>query len=194
VCSGAEIVPRGAARGLGEIQLAVLAGRGVNEHLARWSRRFVNPWKVEGPETIEEVPDARNRIFRAFRDRSDLPWLLMMDDDCVPVAETEELLETQADIAGPRIFARTGREAHQHCLSAACIKISRRAVEAIREPWFRFSRRGGCECSWFFNRAYQTGFRPVRAGLIGHRFPVVVLPGDDGPVFRFDSEIRGGQV
>lgn len=176
------------------IQLAVLDGHGINEHLARWSRRFENPWRCKGAESKEGIPEARNRIFRAFRDKSDLPWLLMMDDDCVPVSGTDALLRSEADIASPRVVAKPGHEAHPHGLSAACIKVSRRAICAIPEPWFGFSRRGGCECSWFFNRACQSGFRSVRAGLIGHRFPVVVLPGGDDPVFKFDSEIRGGQV
>ena len=115
----------------------------------------------------------------------------MMDDDSVPLAETEPLLQSKADIAGPRVVGRTGREAHPHCLSAACVKIHRKAVEAIPEPWFRYARKGGCECSWFFHRAYRAGFRPEKVGLIGHRFPVTVLP---GPVFKLDSEIRRGEV
>jgi len=176
------------------IQLAVLDGHVINEHLARWSQSFPNRWRVDGSPDRKGIPDAKNRIFRAFRDRSDLPWLLMMDDDCVPVPETEALLAHLRTSAGPRIIAITGQEAHGHCLSAACVKISREAIERIPEPWFRWPDRGGCSCSWFFNQAYQAGYRPAHTGIIGHRFPVVVLPGKDGPVFRFDSEIRGAQV
>jgi len=171
-----------------DIQLAILTARGVNGHLRRWGQRFPHVWLCRGSDSREGIPEARNAIFRRFRDDCGLPWLLMMDDDSVPVAQSEPLLDCREDIAGPHVVARTGREAHAHCLSAACVKISRRAVVEIRDPWFRYSRRPrGCECSWFFHRAYRAGFRPVHVGVIGHRFPVVVLP---GPVFKFDSEIR----
>jgi hypothetical protein len=35
----------------------------------------------------------------------------------------------------------------------------------------------------------KAGFRPEKVGLVGHRFPVVVLPGAGRPLFRFDAEI-----
>jgi len=114
----------------------------------------------------------------------------MMDDDSVPLAETEPLLRCAADVAGVHVAGRSGKEAHPHCLSAACLKLSRHAVETIPQPWFGYPK-GGCECSWFFGRAYRAGFRPAKVGLIGHRFPVTVLP---GPVFKLDREIRRGEM
>jgi len=176
------------------VQLAILAGRGVNPHLARWAARFEHCKRFAGSADPGGVPAARNRIFQWFRDECRLPWLLMMDDDCVPVAGTERLLSCAEPIAAARVWARTGRQAHPHTISVACLKVHRQAVERIRPPWFRFGRGpGACECVWFFGRACRAGFRPVQAGLVGHRFPVTVLPpehGDGGPRFLFDAELR----
>ena len=179
-----------------EIQLAILVrlGSRPNRHLRRWARRF-DHWRTwDGAETPAGIPDARNALVRWFLGECDLPWLLMMDQDTVPLAETEPLLRSEAPIAGPRIWGRTGQEAHPHGLSAACLKVRRRVLEAIEPPWFRYvPRKGQCECQYFVNRARRAGFRPHKVGLVGHRFPVVVLPGADGPVFRFDSEISHGR-
>ena len=181
---------RCALRDLSDIQLAILDGHGINEHLARWSRRFVNPWRLAGPERREGIPEARNRIFRGFRDGSQLTWLLMCDDDCVPVERTEALLKCQDDLAAPHIIAKTGTEAHPRGLTAACMKVHRCVVEAIPEPWFTWPKRG-CECQTFAMKAREAGFLLSHVGAMGHRFPVVVIPGHKGPEFKFDCELRG---
>lgn len=189
-----------------EIQLVVLAGREtVNPHLARWARRFDHARTFLGSELPDLLACRRNHLLRWFRDECppSAAWLLMMDDDCVPVAGTDELLRSPADVASARVWARTGREAHAHTLSVACLKLSRRAVEAIRPPWFRFTLAPDgtaermCECQYFWLKAQRAGLCPVRAGVVGHRFPVTVLPpADDGgrPRFLFDSEVADAQV
>ena len=165
------------------IQLAVLGE--PNEHLSRWAKGFLCRWQCAPAPSRAGIPEARNAIFRRFLAESELPWLWMLDSDCVPVAATDQLLRCQADIAGAHVVGRSGREAHPHCLSVACLKVSRVAVEKISRPWFRYVRRTRtCECSWFFDRAVRAGFRPVKMGVVGHRFPVTVFP---GPEFRFDS-------
>jgi hypothetical protein len=182
------------------IQLAILAGRGtVNPHLRRWAERFDHCRVFHGWDLPDHLACRRNRIFQWFRDEcpQDVPWLLMMDDDSVPVAQTDDLLRCPAEIASARVWARTGGEAHAHTASVACLKISRRAIAAIPPPWFRFTfsadgtRVEMCECLYFWRKSHRAGLTPVQAGAVGHRFPVVVLP---GPVFRFDSEIEHGQV
>jgi hypothetical protein len=192
-----------------EIQLVVLAGREtVNPHLRRWAERFDHARTLLGSELPDLLACRRNLVLRWFRDESppQAAWLLMMDDDCVPVAETDELLRCRADVASARVWARTGAEAHPHALSAACLKLSRAAVAAIRPPWFRFTLAPDgtaeqmCECRYFWLKAQRAGFRSVRAGVVGHRFPVTVLPPADAaaeggrPRFLFDSEVADGQV
>jgi hypothetical protein len=174
------------------IQLAILVKPGCrpNRHLRRWSDRFDHRRQWPGSSDRQGIPAARNDLLAWFRDESGLPWLLMVDHDVVPLPETQRLLASDAPIAGPRIWAKTGAEAHPHGLSAACLKIHRRVVAALRAPWFRYRpRKGQCECAYFIGKARAAGFRPEKVGLVGHRFPVVVCPGENGPAFKFDSEI-----
>jgi len=177
---------------LHDVQLAVLVGRGCNRFLRRWAERFDHRRFFHGSDLPDMLACRRNRIFRWFRDSCELPWLLMVDDDVVPVAETEALLACPADVAAARCVARTGHVAHEHTASAACVKISRRAVAAVRPPWFRFTLSDDgaaqrmCECQYFWRKFHRAGLTPVVAGAVGHRFPVTVLP---GPEFRFDEEL-----
>jgi hypothetical protein len=178
-----------------DIQLAVLAGRGVNPHLRRWAERFQHVRVFRGSDLPDLLACRRNRILLWFRDQCRLPWLLLLDDDVVPVEQTDELLACAADVATARCMARTGREAHAHTASAACIKISRRALSAVPPPWFRFTlstdgmRQLMCECQYFWRKFHRAGLTPATAGAVGHRFPVVVLP---GPEFRFDEQVAAG--
>jgi len=183
-----------------DIQLAILAGRGVNPHLRRWACRFDHCRVFAGSDLPDLLACRRNAIFKWFRDEcpEELAWLLMMDDDIVPVAETENLLLCDADVVAARAWARTGREAHSHTVSVSSLKVHRRAVRSVEPPWFRFTlsrdgtRREMCECQYFWRKFHRAGFTPVQAGAVGHRFPVTVLP---GPAFRFDSELQhAGQV
>lgn len=175
-----------------DIQLAILAGREVNPHLRRWAQRFPHTRVFQGSDLPDLLACRRNRILQWFRDECDLPWLLMCDDDIVPVAQTADLLACGTDVAAARCAARGGRDAHGHTAGAACLKISRRALQAVPPPWFRFTlsqdgtRQLMCECQYFWRKFCRAGFTPVTAGAAGHRFPVVVLP---GPEFRLDQEI-----
>jgi len=179
--------------------LAVVAGRGtVNPLLRRWAERFERRRVFYGSDLRDHVACRRNTIVKWFRDEAPpaAAWLLMVDDDVVPFARTDELLRCPAEVAAARVWARTGREAHPHGISAACVKISRKAARAIPPPWFRFvfspdgTREVLCECRYFWRKCHAAGFTPVQAGIAGHRFPVTVLPEPDGPAFRFDGEVE----
>ncbi len=174
-----------------DIQFAVLAGRGINPLLGRWLAG-VRAWRAfPGASARRRIPGARNRICRWFIEECDLPWLAMLDDDMVVLGRTDPLWRSPAMVASARAVARTGRRAHPHTgLSAACLKVHRRALEAIAPPWFAWPPGGGCECAYFFARAVAAGLRPEVAGEVGHRFPVVVLPGNDGPRFHFEHEVH----
>jgi hypothetical protein len=192
-----------------EIQLVILAGREtVNPHLRRWADRFDHARTFFGSELPDLLACRRNVVVRWFRDECppSAAWLLMLDDDCVPVAETDELLRCPADVSAARVWARTGQESHAHTLSAACLKLSRRAVAAIDPPWFRFTLAPDgmaeqmCECRYFWLKAQRAGLRPVQAGVVGHRFPVTVLPPPAGAGqgerarFLFDCEVADAQM
>jgi len=172
-----------------DIQFAILRGRpAVNRHLRRFGQSVAYYREFPGSATWQGIFAVRNGIFRWFLDECTLPWLVMLDDDIVLTAESEPFLASQADVTGPRVVGATdGQEVHPHTLSAAAVKLSRPAVAALGECW-RPPADGGCGCSNLFSACLRAGFKPAKAGIVGHRVPVTVLP---GPKFVLDSNVRG---
>lgn len=179
-----------------DIQLVIIEGRGMNRFLRTWSGRFDHREVLSVSDLPDHVAAHRNRVFAWFRDKCDRPWLLTMDDDVVPVPETDEVLRSEADVAAARGWGRTGAEMHPgpQEFSMACVKVHRRVVEGLQPPWFQFVftpdgvRQEMCECQYFAKKVREAGFRIEKVGKIGHRFPVTVLPGDGEPEFLFDDE------
>lgn len=173
--------------------LIILAGKECNQYLATWSARFIHKRIVNVPYP-DHIAVRRNLAFKWFRDQCTDPWLIMLDDDIVPVDGTEEFIRAQGDIVGARAWSRKGHESHPMSFSMAAVKIHRRVIEQIPPPWFQFTfnedgtRLTQCECAYFWRRASEAGFDVIRAGKVGHRFPVTVVPGDDGPEFLFDKQ------
>jgi len=142
----------------------------------------------------------RNVIVQWFLKETKLPWLVMLDDDMIPVVDTQALLQSPADITGCHVIGRGGSHVHGHNdghIGAGAMKISRHALETIRKPWFRIvDAQDGlsiaqCECGFFCEKARRFGFHPVKAGRIGHRVPVILLPSENDPtksVLKFDSD------
>ena len=172
-----------------DIQFAVLKGRPtVNRHLRRFGESVAHYREFPGSATWQGIFAVRNGIFRWFLDECTLPSLVMLDDDIVLTAESQPFLASQADATGPRVVgAADGQEVHPHTLSAAAVKLSRGAVEALGECWQPPADRS-CGCPVLFNACVRAGLMPAKAGAVGHRVPVTVFP---GPVFVLDADVRG---
>ena len=192
---------------LGEIEVFVLAGRGVNPVLAGWLELLFEPGQVHVFDPAREIPDqlsdkpietvcaARNEMVRRFLAREApeaqkaqeaRPWLLMLDDDVYPVAATTEMLTSDLPVAACHIWGKRANESHTPdglvCLSA--VKIARAVLEEMDPPYFDFTADGNalieCECMRFSDKAEQLGFAPTKVGRIGHCTPFVAtaLDGD----------------
>ena len=172
------------------IQFVVIEGRGATRLLAEWLAGADHCRYWPGAKDRKKLPAVRNDVFRWFLEECGSPWLVMLDDDMVVLPETLALFECDGPVAGPRAWAKGGTEAHPHTLGASSLKVHRTAVAAIKPPWFRWPRTGGCECAYFFDKACRAGLRLRKVGAIGHRFPVTVVPGPRGARFLFDSEVR----
>lgn len=188
------------------IQVVVFDGRGVNLMLADWLGNFPHvdrAGSIAGSVVPDTVASWRNRAIRWFLEHTELPDVLMLDDDMVPVHGTDALLRSDADVAAARYIRKDGHEVHADDGEGGCgcMKISRNALEKIDPPWFAFefsddgSRVTSCECGYFSRKARRAGFHPVKAGVIGHVVPVVVVPAEsEGSSCRmkFLPEFRRG--
>jgi len=184
-----------------DVQLIIFEGRGANKHLLRWSKSFPHRWRARPPTRVRDyVALWRNQQVREFLARTTLGWVWLIDDDMVPVPDTSLLLESESDVACCRCWSRTGTEAHpaEAEVSAACLLVSRHALEAVGPPWFQvvLSADGTglakCECTYFAERMRAAGFTPAKLGRVGHIVPLVVLPGqgrEDPFLVKFPKDL-----
>ena len=195
-----------------DIAVVVLAGRPVTPALMDWLGTFppenVRPCYPFGSlGGAEMLAVWRNSIVCDFLDNRSLPYLMMVDADAWPTSESDGIVHAHGDICGVHAVGRHGHRAHAGDgeVGAHCIRISRRALEAIAacdafDPdrgWFAFPtiNRGtgiaNCEDGYFCRLARQAGFHPIKVAPMGHLVPVVVSPGDgpDAVNFHFPAQL-----
>jgi hypothetical protein len=170
------------------VQLVVFDWRGpLIPPLARWAAGFPRPWFLSqfGDEQRRPLPNQRNFVWRQFLHLDTAAdWLLMVDDDQVPVPETEALFEQQYPhaVVGARYFGKCGFEVHQAdgFVGGGCMMVHRLAAEMIGDDPFTLGPDDPCDCLPFCRRAQAAGFWPKKVGAIGHRCVVDVLPAEKG--------------
>ena len=163
--------------------------RGVNRHLRVWLEtmpcvKYASDICVHTFGGLDLLALWRNRIAEWFLEKTDKPWLLMLDDDIIPMESMRKLLDCEADVAACHFFSRGGGEGHDAdgIVSMASLKVSRRALQRIKQPWFKFTfndnhtKLAGCECAWFCKQAKAAGFHPLKVGLIAHAMKVALIP------------------
>jgi len=172
-----------------EIQVVVFDFRGVRRHLRSWLDTMPHVKRAsdicpEDKGAMYLLAMRRNIVAKWFLEKSSLPWLLMINDNVIPLESVDELLACEADVAGAHFFSRRGGEGHDvdGSVATACVKISRRAFERIPPPYFRYeynddhTERLQCECGWFCKQAIAAGFYPVKAGVVAHMIEVALIP------------------
>lgn len=178
-----------------DIQVVVLDNRAVNPYLLHWLERFKHvrlTSKVCPGEfnSLDMVACKRNRAIKWFLNETKLPWLLMLDDDIIPLdgladsPDTWPLIESDKDVTSARFVAKRGNEAHGRPgdVAMAAAKMSRAALKRIKPPWTQFAfnedgtDRVSCECDYFAAKAKEAGFFPVKAGAVGHIVQACVVP------------------
>ena len=169
----------------------VLNHRGTNPLLRRWLTQFPQVMLASHFCSFagrDLLACWRNQIVEHFLTLENADWLIMCDDDVIPIiGETEKLLECEADVSACRYFARYGVEAHpeEGEIGLHIAKISRKALEKIKPPWFAFemnekgTAQRTCECDYFCKKAKEAGFYPVKAGIAGHLIEVYAIPTDN---------------
>ncbi|HUX03081.1 MAG TPA: hypothetical protein VMY35_19140 [Phycisphaerae bacterium] len=185
-----------------EMQVVVFEWRGANAILSKWLAGFPRVRRMRreaGYQATDCLAAWRNQAVKWFLKETDKAWLLMLDDDIVPLKETGVLLACEADIAGCHFFSKNGCEGHGEDghISMAASKLSRRALQTIAPPWFAFGFNADgtemvqCECDYFTAKARAAGFHPVKAGLVGHIVPAVMIPGEEGKAkLKFLSQLE----
>lgn len=178
-----------------DVQVVVFDTRPLNGWLQQWLERFKHVWFTSklDPETFggkDFLVAKRNRAIKRFLSETKLPWLLMLDDDIIPLdgladcPDTWPLVECDKDVASARFVSKKGNEAHgrKGNVAMAAVKISRTALKRIKPPWMHFTfnedetQKVHCECDYFAAKARDAGFFPAKVGAVGHITTAVVIP------------------
>ena len=189
-----------------DIQIVPVDFRGVNRHLRRWLGKMPHVKYASDICThtfrgIDLLGVWRTLIAEWFLKETDKGWLITFDDDVIPCEATGKLLDCRADVAACHFFARSGFEGHGNdgSVSMAALKVSRRVLERIERPWFKFhfnphhTKMEMCECEHFCSQARKAGFHPVKAGLVYHAMKVAIIPPaseDDSCRMQFLHELK----
>ena len=149
-------------------------------HVARASQ-------IIGDRRDGRIDEYRNLVARWFLDHTSLPRLAMVDDDSVPVGETEELFHAEGWVLGANFIDRKGVQNHPadgeigFCMAL----IDRRVFARLPDDPFSLAPGDGCECGAFCRRCREAGMWVRKAGVVGHALTLHVVPDGPGVKVRF---------
>jgi len=144
---------------------------------------------------------ARNQTINRFM-REAVPkgatHLLMIDNDMVPIIDTNKIISYTGDLGYCEYAGHGGSRGHRARFGAACFKVSAELLGRMSPPYFSVGVNdncdmlNACECTWFEQNAIQAGATPDQAGIIGHEMNAVFFPDDTkrtGFSFMFPEDI-----
>lgn len=177
--------------------IIVFDGKGINPILKEWLKGRDVKYASEFGSAFPSIAIWRNRAVKWFLE-TDFEEVLFIDDDMVPIKETEPFFDNPAPIVGAHYLTPHGHDSHMGEGNVACgfLKISREVLEKIEPPWFDYPLKDDgtapevCECAYFVQQAFKAGFHPVKAGLVGHIVEAVVIPSQEGGKCQFEF-LRG---
>lgn len=169
------------------IQTIIMSrGGSCNRYLLEWLQANDLPWRFGSQEY--GIACARNQNCNQFL-REDVPQgkthLLMIDDDMVPLPETDMILRIPTSLAYCGYLDRGASKGHvgHDDFGAACMLVSSDTLLRMKgPPWFvmqydtSHARRTDCECNHFRRLAASAGITPVMVGVVGHLQSCVLVP------------------
>jgi hypothetical protein len=174
------------------IQVVIFDGRPrpVAEELTLFLSDFphrIKASEIIGVRTDKRIDRYRNEVAAWFLSVTDWPFLLMVDDDAVPVKETAELFKADGWVLGADFISRRGERAHYEDggIGFCMALIDRRALERLPKEPFSLDPGDGCECGAFCRRCREAGMWPRKAGKVGHALTLYVTPEGPGCKIRF---------
>ena len=152
--------------------------------------------KADWIMTPYSVGMGRNSSVVEFLRAGNEPFLLQLDDDIVPLPETEPIIGTDEPLAYCTFPPRKSLPGIVQEIQPGCMRISREILEAMTPPWFEpvLDETGSIqrfnEAHKLIVKAREMGFEPVRVGWAGHLAEVVAAYRDGRTAFAWPHEVR----
>ena len=167
------------------IQIVIVShDRAANKLLGRWlARNEITDWRYSSRDY--DVGEVRNQAVTRFL-REDVPkgkrYLLLMDDDMVPVDSTDAILSAEGPLvfcgsAGP--FGTRGHYGDGDFGENFC-RMYAGLLQRMKYPYFKTHYENGvrvhCDGHAFNAQAKGLGFDSQMIGLVGHQQTCILLP------------------
>lgn len=121
-------------------------------------------------------------------------YLLFLDDDMVPLAETMPILHEDGDLVYCAYPNARGGIDHfgDGTLCCGCLRISSNLLGKLHPPYFRTGHSGdimqytGCDCRYLNERAAEMEVKSRMVGLVGHlqKLVLTIAPESRGKMWR----------
>lgn len=167
------------------IQIVVVShDRPINKLLGRWLAKLgITDWRYSSRDY--DVGEVRNQAVTRFL-REDVKrgkkYLLLLDDDMVPVASTHAILSA----LGPIVFCGSagpfGTRGHygDGDFGENCCRLEADILRQMRYPYFKAcyvnGMRVACDGQQLRSQAVRLGITPKMVGIVGHLQSCILLP------------------
>jgi len=155
-------------------------GKPCSRILGKWLNNYKLDWRYGSPENYTEL--ARNQNINRFL-KLDVPkgkeYFLGIDQDMIPLIETNKILTSPGDLLYCGHAGRHGTKGHygDDDFSAACFRVSARLLMTLQKPYFKITVvddvRTECECKYFLRK---TQVKAKMVGIIGHEQTCILIP------------------
>jgi hypothetical protein len=154
------------------------------EELHEWLEKKDLSWRYG--VSLQPIAVGRNQNVKRFLDE-DVPkgyeYLLMVDDDMVPLEETEPILTAEGDLLYCAYPNKFGGIDHwgDGTLCSGFIRMSAKLLQQLKAPYFRTGHSGdlmqytGCDCNFMKDRASELEIQSKMVGVVGHLQKLVLM-------------------
>jgi len=177
----------------GQIQVVVVShDRPPNTLLSLWlCARGLVDWR---PSSYDyDVGEVRNQAVRRFL-HEDIPagkrHLLLIDDDIVPLPESEAILSAEGELVYCGSVGPFGTRGHygDGDFGENCCRMSHRLLQRMAYPYFKTEYREGvrvaCDGRRFRDQAAANGIPSQMVGIVGHQQTCILVPINEPPGYR----------
>ena len=184
------------------IQIVIVShDRAANKLLGRWlASNNITDWRYSSKEY--DVGEVRNQAITRFiqeESKTGKQYLLLIDDDMIPIDSTNAILDTEGDMIYCGSAGPCGTRGHygDYDWGENFCRMSIELLQQMKYPYFKTCYENGvrkhCDGYAFLKQAVEQGAQPKMVGVVGHQQTCVLLPSENklGWAMCWEHDIAG---